>query len=159
MRIGPHTVPSLRLRSLWASFHDLPSSPDPNVVSRHDLTPMSILVKANVSLGVLDTGSCGPTDLVLNLVALWHMLGREHREVVRRILKVEEIEWKRGVAWAAEQAMGWVWHYQQSNAVMTAPRKITLQKTIEDDGPNLIRGGRFERRIISTSAHHLTLLV
>lgn len=83
-------------------------------------------------VGVLDGGGFGPADPALDLVAAWHLLDRAQRETVRRHLSTSDVEWKRGAAWAFQQAMGLVWHYQSSNPVMSTLGRSTLSRIIED---------------------------
>lgn len=122
-----------RLRALWNSFRDLPPSETPNTMSHGDLTPMNVLAREEKIVGILDTGSFGPADSALDLVAVWHMLEKEQREVIKDTLDLGDVEWRRGAAWAFEQAMGWVWYYQHSNPILAASGKITLQRILEDD--------------------------
>jgi aminoglycoside phosphotransferase (APT) family kinase protein len=80
-------------------------------MSHRDLIPANLLVKGEHLIGVLDAGRFGPADPALDLVAAWHLLDRERREIVRHQLGSDEVEWKRGAAWAFQQAMGLVWYY------------------------------------------------
>ncbi|KAK5077222.1 hypothetical protein LTR64_005297 [Lithohypha guttulata] len=89
-------------------------------MSHGDLTPMNVLAREEKIVGILDTGSFGPADSALDLVAVWHMLEKEQREVIKDTLDVGDVEWRRGAAWAFEQAMGWVWYYQHSNPILAA---------------------------------------
>ncbi|MDQ0636057.1 aminoglycoside phosphotransferase (APT) family kinase protein [Arthrobacter pascens] len=57
--------------------------------------------------GVLDTGGFGPADPALDLVAAWHMLDTGMRNLLRANLGIEDLEWRRGAAWAFEQRWGW----------------------------------------------------
>jgi aminoglycoside phosphotransferase (APT) family kinase protein len=83
-------------------------------------------------VGVLDAGGFGPADPALDLVAAWHLLDRERRDIVRRRLGSDEAEWKRGAAWALQQAMGLVWYYQRTNPRMSALGRNTLSRLLED---------------------------
>ena len=121
-----------RLRKFCSFLRDLPKSERMDIMSHRDLTPMNILVEENHIVGILDTASFGPADPALDLVAVWHMLDRERRDLVREAVGVRDIEWVRGAAWAFEQAMGWAWYYQRSNPIMTASGKVTLQRIMED---------------------------
>jgi aminoglycoside phosphotransferase (APT) family kinase protein len=83
-------------------------------------------------VGVIDAGSFGPADPALDLVAAWHLLDRERRDIVRRHLGSDEVEWKLGTAWAFQQAMGLVWYYQRTNPGMSALGRNTLSRLVED---------------------------
>jgi hypothetical protein len=68
----------------------------------------------------------------LDLVAAWHLLDRERRKIVRRHLGSGEVEWKRGAAWAFQQAMGLVWYYERTNPSMSALGRSTLSRLADD---------------------------
>ncbi|MGC5412219.1 aminoglycoside phosphotransferase, partial [Streptomyces sp. DT225] len=53
------------------------------------------------------------------------------REVFRRALGCDELEWERGRAWAFEQAMGLVWYYADSNPVMSALGRRTIARLLD----------------------------
>jgi aminoglycoside phosphotransferase (APT) family kinase protein len=120
-----------RLRSMWDRLRVLPSS-GPDVMSHRDLIPANLLVEGENLIAVLDAGRFGPADPALDLVAAWHLLDRERRAIVRDQLGSSEIEWKRGAAWAFEQAMGLVWYYARSNPAMSALGRSTLGRLFED---------------------------
>ncbi len=120
-----------RLRRMWALLRELPPS-GPDVMSHKDLIPANLLVHGEHLVGVLDGGGFGPAEPALDLVAAWHLLDREHRETVRSHLGSSDVEWKRGAAWAFQQAMGLVWYYQRSNPVMSALGRSTLSRILDD---------------------------
>lgn len=45
-----------------------------------------------------------------------------------------EVEWRRGAAWAFQQAMGLVWYYRHSNPPMAALGSSTLKRLLDDPG-------------------------
>lgn len=120
-----------RLRGLWARLRELPPC-GPDVMSHRDLIPANLLVRDGHLAGVLDGGSFGPADAALDLVAAWHLFDREARETVRRGLGSGDVEWKRGAAWAFQQATGLVWYYRHSNPAMSALGRSTLRRILED---------------------------
>jgi len=120
-----------RMRALWAKLRVLPAS-GPDVMSHRDLIPANLLIEGERLIGVLDAGRFGPADPALDLVAAWHLLDRERREVLRRELGSSAIEWRRGAAWAFEQAMGLVWYYVRSNPAMSALGRSTLDRLLGD---------------------------
>ncbi len=120
-----------RLRRMWARLRELPPS-GPDVMSHRDLIPGNLLVQGERLVGVLDAGSFGPADPALDLVAAWHLLDRERRKIVRRHLGSGEVEWKRGAAWAFQQAMGLVWYYERTNPSMSALGRSTLSRLADD---------------------------
>lgn len=120
-----------RLRRMWARLRVLPPS-GCDVMSHRDLIPANLLVHDGHLVGVLDAGGFGPADPALDLVAAWHLLDRERRDIVRSHLGSDEVEWKRGAAWAFQQAMGLVWYYRRSNPRMSALGRNTLSRLLGD---------------------------
>lgn len=118
-----------RLRQVWSHFRELPRTAA-DVMSHGDLIPGNVLVTGGRLSGVLDTGGFGPADPALDLVGGWHLLQAGPREVLRRALGCDELEWERGKAWAFEQAMGLVWYYAQSNPTMSGMGRRTLERVL-----------------------------
>ncbi|MGC0404939.1 aminoglycoside phosphotransferase (APT) family kinase protein [Streptomyces sp. SAI-126] len=118
-----------RLRRLWSHFRELPRT-GADVMSHGDLIPGNVLVAGGRLGGVLDTGGFGPADPALDLVGAWHLLQPGPREVLRRALGCDDLEWERGKAWAFEQAMGVVWYYVESNPTMSAMGRRTLDRIL-----------------------------
>lgn len=119
-----------RLRTLWQRLRRLPP-PDRLAMCHRDLIPANLLVAGERLVGVLDTGSFGPTDPALDLVAGWHLLDSPARARFRDALAIPDAEWLRGAAWAFEQAMGLVWYYRLSNPTMSALGRSTLHRLLE----------------------------
>lgn len=120
-----------RLRRMWARLRELPPS-GPDVMSHRDLIPGNLLVQGGRLAGVLDAGSFGPADPALDLVAAWHLLDRERRDIVRSHLGSGKVEWKRGAAWAFQQAIGLVWYYERTNPSMSSLGRNTLCRLLDD---------------------------
>ncbi|MEU2249504.1 aminoglycoside phosphotransferase family protein [Streptomyces sp. NPDC019224] len=118
-----------RLRRLWHRFRELPRT-SADVMSHGDLIPGNVLVTGDRLGGVLDTGGFAPADPALDLVSAWHLLRPGPREVLRHALSCADLEWERGKAWAFEQAMGLVWYYAESNPVMSAMGRRTLDRIL-----------------------------
>jgi aminoglycoside phosphotransferase (APT) family kinase protein len=118
-----------RLRRLWSRFRELPRTAA-DVMSHGDLIPGNVLVVGGRLGGVLDTGGFGPADPALDLVGAWHLLRPGPREVFRRALACDDLEWERGRAWAFHQAMGLVWYYVESNPAMSATGRRTLDRIL-----------------------------
>ena len=119
-----------RLRRLWSRFRELPRT-SADVMSHGDLIPGNVLVTGDRLTGVLDTGGFGPADPALDLVSAWHLLRPGPRDVLRRALACDDLEWERGKAWAFEQAMGLVWYYVDSNPTMSLLGRRTLDRILE----------------------------
>ncbi|CAL9406948.1 aminoglycoside phosphotransferase family protein [Streptomyces sp. Tu 3180] len=122
-----------RLRRVWSRFRELPRT-GADVMSHGDLIPGNVLVAGDRLGGVLDTGGFGPADPALDLVGAWHLLQAGPREVLRRTLGCDDLEWERGKAWAFEQAMGVVWYYAESNPAMSTMGRRTLGRILESMG-------------------------
>ncbi|MEU4396648.1 aminoglycoside phosphotransferase family protein [Kribbella sp. NPDC023855] len=123
-----------RLRELWSHFRELPRT-GADVMSHRDLIPGNVLVAGDRLSGVLDTGGFGPADPALDLVSAWHLLQPGPREVFRRTLACDDLEWERGKAWAFEQAMGLVWYYVKTNPTMSALGRQTLTRILHSMNP------------------------
>jgi len=119
-----------RLRELWSHFRQLPRTAA-DVMSHSDLIPGNVLVAGDRLTGVLDTGGFGPADPALDLVGAWHLLQPGPRDVLRRTLACDDLEWERGKAWAFEQAMGLVWYYAETNPTMSSMGRRTLDRILE----------------------------
>jgi aminoglycoside phosphotransferase (APT) family kinase protein len=122
-------VDVVRLRSLWEDLRVLPEV-DQDVMSHGDLNPQNVLVDAARLVGVLDTGGFGAADPALDLVSVWHLLDHKRRELVRQQLQCGDVQWRRGMAWALQQAMGLVWYYAETNPVMSRWGLRTLDRLI-----------------------------
>jgi aminoglycoside phosphotransferase (APT) family kinase protein len=119
-----------RLRRMWAVMRELPRGAAGDVMSHSDLIPGNVLVSGGRLAGVIDVGGLGPADPALDLVAAWHLLEADPRQVFRDDLGCDDLEWERGQAWAFEQAMGAVWYYASSNPAMTQLGLRTLERIL-----------------------------
>jgi aminoglycoside phosphotransferase (APT) family kinase protein len=120
-----------RLRAMWGELRTLPEV-DADLMCHRDLTPPNTLVRDGRLVGVLDGGGFGAADPALDLVAAWHLLDRTQRDVLRAALACSEVQWRRGKAWAFEQAMGLVWYYAESNPTMSRWGRRTLDRLVSD---------------------------
>jgi len=119
-----------RLRRLWTDMRSLPRDPGADVMTHGDLIPGNVLVSRGRLAGVLDVGGLGPADPALDLVGAWHLLEAGPRRALREDLRCTDLEWRRGRAWAFQQAMGAVWYYQDSNPPMSRMGRRTLERII-----------------------------
>lgn len=71
-------------------------------------------------------------DLVRELVGAWHLLEPGPRTRLREDLGCDDLEWRRGKAWAFQQAMGAAWYYQASNPAMSRMGITTIERLIAD---------------------------
>jgi aminoglycoside phosphotransferase (APT) family kinase protein len=121
------------LRRLWAVMRDLPRGDRADVMTHGDLIPGNVLVSGGRLAGVLDVGGLGPADPALDLVAAWHLLEAAPRRLLREHLGCDDLQWRRGRAWALVQAMGVVWNYHRSNPPMSRMGRRTLQRIVADE--------------------------
>ncbi|UKA64926.1 aminoglycoside phosphotransferase family protein [Arthrobacter sp. FW306-04-A] len=124
-------LPVDRLRRAWTSLRSLPRHGD-DVMSHKDLIPGNMILRDGRLAGILDTGGFGSADPALDLVAAWHMLDARRRNILRINLAIGDLEWRRGAAWAYEQAIGLVWYYADSNPTMSALGRSTLNRLLTD---------------------------
>lgn len=80
--------------------------------------------------GVLDAGGFAPADPALDLIVAWYLLESGPRELFRSALPCSDIIWRRGIAWAFEQAMGAAWYYATSHPVMSNWARRTLNRIL-----------------------------
>lgn len=126
-----HPLPAEQLRNLWAQLRTLPRTA-PDLMTHGDLMPGNLLVRDQHLAGVLDVGGLAPADPAVDLVCAWHVFEPEPRDVLRRDLSCDDLEWERGRAWAFEQAMGLVWYYRTSNPTMSRIGERTLRRILSD---------------------------
>jgi aminoglycoside phosphotransferase (APT) family kinase protein len=120
------------LRSIWAEMRDLPRGEAPDVMNHRDLIPPNTLVAKGRLVGVLDVGGLGSADPALDLVSAWHLLDTERRQILRNHVGCDDAEWRRGRAWAFQQALGAVWYYVDSSPTMSAGCQRTLERIVTD---------------------------
>lgn len=122
-------LPVGQVRAAWKTLRATPRA-SPDVMAHKDLTPANLLVADGRLAGVLDAGGFGPADPALDLVVGWHVLDRGPRELLRSRLSVDDDEWRRGAAWALQQAVGLVWYYEESNPSMSELGRSTLGRIL-----------------------------
>lgn len=121
-----------RLRGIWQRLRRLPRE-SPDLMTHGDLIPGNVLVENGRLVGILDSGGLGAADPALDLVSAWHLLDTDRREVLRRDLGSDDLEWDRGKAWALQQAMGAVWYYRVSNPAMSRMGLTTIERILADE--------------------------
>ncbi len=121
------------LRRIWRRLRRLPRN-SPDVMTHGDLIPGNVLVSGGRLKGILDVGGLGPADPALDLVAGWHLLDDDRRQLLRDDLGCDDLEWERGKAWAFQQVMGAIWYYIESNPPMHRMGRRTLERILADEG-------------------------
>lgn len=125
------SVDGAGVAALWERLR-LEPAPQVLAMSHRDLIPGNLLVGSERLVGVLDSGHFGPADPALDLVVAWHLLEADARLVFRRRVGADEAQWRRGAAWALEQAMGLVWYYRVSNPAMSELGRSTVARILAD---------------------------
>ena len=118
------------LRRMWGELRQLPRQAA-DTMTHGDLIPGNVLVARGRLVGVLDVGGVRSADPALDLVGAWHLLEAGPRERLRESLGCDDLEWRRGMAWALEQAMGAVWYYHETNQAMSRMGRVTLRRLVE----------------------------
>lgn len=115
---------------MWQTLRAVPRS-GPDVMSHKDLTPFNLLIREGGLAGVLDTGGFAPADPALDLVVAWHLLDADRRSEFRELIGSGDDEWRRGAAWALQQALGLVWYYVETNPRMSELGRSTIARIME----------------------------
>lgn len=115
------------LRRMWAGLRELPRT-DPDAMVHGDLTPQNLVLHGERLSGVLDSGGFAAADPAVDLVAAWHLLDTDARQILRAELDIDDLQWRRGAAWAFQQSMGLVWYYRQTLPSMSALGRSTLTR-------------------------------
>jgi aminoglycoside phosphotransferase (APT) family kinase protein len=123
-----HLLDVQALRRLWSLLRTTPRH-QADRMTHGDLIPGNLLTADSRLIGVLDTGGFAPADPSLDLVAAWHLLNDDAREVIRDSLACDNNEWVRGEAWAFQQAIGAAWYYEKTNPAMHEMGMTTPAKT------------------------------
>lgn len=118
-----------RLRAMWAELRTLPEV-DADVMCHGDLIPPNVLVRHGRLVGVLDGGGFAAADPALDLVSAWHLLDDVRRQHLHDALGCDDVQWRRGMAWALQQSMGLVWYYAESNPSMSRWGRRTLDRLV-----------------------------
>lgn len=124
-----HLVPADRLRALWARLRTVPRR-TPDTMVHGDLIPGNVVLRDGRLAGVLDLASYGAADPALDLIVAWHLLDDAPRAVLRDRLGCDDVEWRRGMAWALQQAIGLVWYYETTNPSMSELGRRTLGRLL-----------------------------
>ncbi len=127
-----HLVEVAEVRRTWDRLRSLPREAT-DVLTHGDLVPGNVLVGDGHLRGLLDTGSAGPADPALDLVAAWHLFDETARATFRATVGCTDLEWERGRAWALEQALGAAWYYEATNPAMHALGMSTLRRVLSQN--------------------------
>lgn len=131
LRQSEGMLPVERLGEVWTELRATPRT-EADVMSHTDLIPANLLTRGDSVVGVLDTGGFGPADPALDLVCAWHLFDAAPRAELRAALAVRDAQWRRGAAWALQQALGLVWYYDGTNPAMAELGRSTIARILDD---------------------------
>jgi aminoglycoside phosphotransferase (APT) family kinase protein len=129
LRQSAGMLPVDRLRAAWMDLRATGRA-TADVMSHTDLIPGNLVLAEDRLAGVLDTGGFGPADPALDLVIAWHALDAGPRGILRELVGVDGVEWRRSAAWALQQALGLVWYYVDTNPGMSALGLSTIERLL-----------------------------
>jgi len=127
-----HLTDTSRLGRIWARCRDI-EMPADGVWIHTDLMPGNLLTRAGRLAAVIDLGPGLVGDPAVDLMPAWNMLPPAARETYRDALAVDDATWERGRGWALVQAIGALWYYVETNPVMAATARHTLDAILESD--------------------------
>ena len=121
-----------QLGRIWARCRDTPAADAADAWIHADLMPGNLLVRGGRLAAVIDFGTAGIGDRAVDVMPAWNLLPPGARETYRRALAVDHATWERGRGWAVVQAIGALWYYVDSNPVMAATARHTLNAVLTD---------------------------
>ncbi|MFC7456071.1 phosphotransferase [Brachybacterium sp. GCM10030267] len=119
------------LRQVWSQLRTTAET-GRVTMSHRDLIPGNLLVSRGRLAGVIDTGGFAAADSALDLIVGIHLLDQSARDAFRERLEIDDLEWRRALAWAFEQAIGLVWYYRETVPAMSSLGRSTLERVIEE---------------------------
>jgi aminoglycoside phosphotransferase (APT) family kinase protein len=123
------------LRRMWGALRELPRTAG-DIMTHGDLIPGNVLVSDGRLAGVIDVGGLGPADPAVDLVAAWHLLDADPREVLRHALECDDLAWQFRWYKGRRHYSGWYWCGTGQRLVLrrglsssrTADSSVTLQR-------------------------------
>jgi aminoglycoside phosphotransferase (APT) family kinase protein len=95
-----------------------------------DLMPGNLIVRDDRLVAVIDCGPGSFGDPAVDLMPAWNLLDASSRRVFRASLGADDDMWERGRGWAMVQALVALPYYIDSNTVMAATAKRTLDALV-----------------------------
>jgi aminoglycoside phosphotransferase (APT) family kinase protein len=127
-----HLVDARALDAIWHDCLAAPAHGGPDVWIHTDLMPGNLLVRDGRLHAVIDLGSGSVGDPAVDLMPAWNLLPREARATFRGALGVDNATWRRGRGWAIVQAAIALPYYVETNAVMAATARHTLDALVDE---------------------------
>ncbi|MBV9844661.1 MAG: aminoglycoside phosphotransferase family protein [Kutzneria sp.] len=117
---------------VWETALNTPPWHGPSVWIHGDLAPGNLLVRRGRLGAVVDFGALGVGDPACDLMVAWNLFSAEARNVFRGSLAVDDATWLRGRAWALSVALIQVPYYQNTNPVLAARARRTIDEVLSD---------------------------
>lgn len=102
-----------------------------------DLLAENLLVRNGRLAAVLDFGGLSVGDPTVDLIVGWEVLDPPRRELFRYLLRVDEVTWLRGRAWALAIALMTFPYYWQTMPERCAARLAMARAVLADAAPLL----------------------
>jgi len=97
-----------------------------------DLMPSNLLFDGGDLVGVIDFGCMGAGDPACDLIPAWNLLTGDAREAFRQAAGVDAATWARGRGWALSVALVQLPYYRETNLVIAANARRTIQETLRE---------------------------
>ncbi len=120
------------VEAIWRDCLAAPPHPGPDVWIHTDLMPGNLLVRAGRLSAVIDLGPGSVGDPAVDLMPAWNLLPPTGRAAFRAALGVDDAAWRRGRGWAIVQAAIALPYYVQTNPVMAATARHTLDALVDE---------------------------
>jgi aminoglycoside phosphotransferase (APT) family kinase protein len=125
-----HLTDTTRLAAVWERCLAAAEHRGPDVWIHADLVPGNLLVRDGRLTAVLDLEAACLGDPAVDLMPAWNLFSAGARQVYRDALGVDDATWERGRGWAIVQAIPALPYYIQTNPVMAANARLTLQAVL-----------------------------
>jgi aminoglycoside phosphotransferase (APT) family kinase protein len=112
--------------ALWSRLRDTPHDAGFDTWTHGDLMPGNLLVAPGRLDAVIDVGGAGVADPAVDLAPAWNLFGPRARSAFREALGVDDVTWRRGMAWSLAQAIGCLAYYRVTNPTMSSTAASTL---------------------------------
>lgn len=97
-----------------------------------DLSPGNVLVDDGGLTAVLDFAGVGIGDPAVDVIPAWNTFAAAEREVFREAVDVDDATWERGRGWALSIALIQLPYYRETNPVLAANARRTIEAVLED---------------------------
>jgi aminoglycoside phosphotransferase (APT) family kinase protein len=127
-----HLTATTRLTEIWEAALAADQHHGPDVWIHADLMPGNLLVRDGHLHAVIDLGATCAGDPAVDYMPAWNLFDAGERHHFRDALNADDDAWQRGGGWALAQAVGALWYYTDTNPVMAASSRTTLNALLND---------------------------